>query len=78
MGHEAKDESATYSFCPAELARLAAYKAAIAAGFFSETCAETPTINVVAPGLSNADFKRLVAYKHAVQAGLYSEFPVSI
>ena len=78
MGHEAKDESATYSFSPAELARLAAYKAAIAASFFSETCAETPTFELVASGLCNADFKRLVAYKHVVQAGLYSELPVSI
>lgn len=55
----------TYPFNEAQIARLKVYKAAVAAGFFSDTCPVVPSVNI----------ERLSAYRAAILAGLYSEFP---
>ena len=77
MDHQSVDGSVAYAFSQAEVRRLAVYKAAVDAGFFSDMCAER-TLNAPAGGLSNDDVKRLVEYRNEVQAGLYSEFPVGM
>lgn len=77
MDHQSVDRSLPYAFSQAEVKRLTVYKAAVGAGFFSDTCAER-TLNVPATGLSNDDVKQLVAFRNAIRAGLYSEFPVGM
>lgn len=40
MDHQSVDGSVPYAFSQAEVRRLAVYKAAVDAGFFSDMCAE--------------------------------------
>ena len=65
-------------FPQAELARLTVYKAAVAAGFFTDAYPETPAVSPMptmpATGLSRQDVARLVALKAAMRAGYHSEF----
>lgn len=75
MDHHLVDGSIPYAFSQVEVKRLTVYRAAFAAGFFSDTCVER-TLNVPATGLSNDDVRRVVAFRNAIRAGLYSEFPV--
>jgi len=48
---DAQDD--TYRFTATELARLAVYRAAVPAGFYSDRCAETPS--TIATAIATAD-----------------------
>ena len=68
-----------YPFSPAELARLARYRAAVQAGFYTDavpsvaTAPPTEPPNLLPTPFTRAELARLVAYRHAVAAGLYPE-----
>jgi hypothetical protein len=77
------DVSATdsYMFTPAELTRLAHYRAAVQAGFYSDavgrlhgSCGQQ-SLRASTGAFTFAELARLVAYSGAVAAGLYSDFP---
>jgi hypothetical protein len=57
------------AFTPAEQTRLAIYKAAVAAGFYTDTLLErTPACPFTAEELA-----RLMVYKAAIVAGFYTD-----
>ncbi len=57
------------SFTPAELARLATYRAAVAAGFYTDTLSEP----YPAYRFSAEELARLMVYKAAIAAGFYTD-----
>ena len=79
----------TYSaiFTADELARLTAYRAAVAAGFFTDACTNEPAPGTALAGTAEAvdastwpaclfspsEWARLGSYRAAVQAGFYSD-----
>jgi hypothetical protein len=81
------DDSLPYAFTPLELARLATYRVAVQAGFFSDwgvVADDTPKdlqVNVkllddavrVPSAFTPRELTRLAAYKGAVAAELYSD-----
>jgi hypothetical protein len=54
-----------------ELARLAVYKAAVAAGFYTDAVVERPAV----AGFSSQEVARLMVYKAAVANGFYTDWP---
>jgi hypothetical protein len=64
-------EPADYPFARHEIARLLVYKAAIAAGLFSD--AKVDSSNGVCP-FTAPELARLAIYRDAVQAGFYTDF----
>ena len=64
-------EPAGYPFARHEIARLLVYKAAIAAGLYSDATVESSSgaCRFTAPELA-----RLAIYRDAVQAGFYTDF----
>jgi hypothetical protein len=77
---------APYAFTPAEMTRLATYKAAVAAGFYTDALspeaahverhqADEALDAPAAPAypFTPAELARLAAYRLAVEAGFYSE-----
>ena len=70
MSERLSTAPALYPFTPAERARLAAYRAAVAAGFFTDwRCEPRGSHPFTAPEVT-----RLAAYKAAVRAGVYSDW----
>jgi hypothetical protein len=71
--------TAAYPFNSTELARLAWYRAAVQAGFYTDAVSSGSIPPASQPlGLATAPFtrselSRLVAYRRALAAGLYSE-----
>jgi hypothetical protein len=68
-----------YPFTSAELARLARYRAAVQAGFYTDAASSVPTapadeLSALPLALfTRSELSRLVAYRRAVAAGLCSE-----
>jgi hypothetical protein len=74
-----------YVFPQAELARLASYRAAVQAGFYTDAASAATTVDdwpaaaelaTAASLFTRAELTRLVAYRCAIGAGLYSDFPL--
>jgi hypothetical protein len=85
MTRPSTDDFGAHPFSQAELVRLAAYEAALQAGFFTDACPENaaiiltacaPLTNPAAAVLSERQMARLAVYRAAVQAGVYSDYPV--
>ena len=72
--------TSAYPFTSAELARLARYRAAVQAGFYTDAISSIATApanelsNLSLVPFTPSELSRLVAYRRAVAAGLYSEF----
>jgi hypothetical protein len=68
-----------YPFAPEQLARLAWYRAAVQAGFYTDAASSVPTapadeLSALPLALfTRSELSRLVAYRRAVAAGLCSE-----
>lgn len=87
MTQPATNDSPAYVFSPAERARMAAYRAAIAAGFFTDEAPDNPpdiTVAAIAGQLTELfstftddQLVRLQCLKSAVDSGLRTEFPDS-
>jgi hypothetical protein len=56
------------SFTQAEQSRLAIYKAAVAAGLYTDAVLESPTYRFTPPELM-----RLMSYKQAIAAGVFTD-----
>jgi hypothetical protein len=69
-----------YPFTSAELARLAHYRAAVQAGFYSDavsqvpTCPANETSGLLPVPFTRSELTRLVARSNAISDELYSEF----
>ena len=57
----------SYPFTDGELARLAAYRAAVKAGFYTDTPSEPPTF-------TPRELGRVATYRAAIKAGFYTDF----
>jgi hypothetical protein len=61
--------SQLYPFTPAELARLAAYRAAVQAGLYTDARCDPGPWQLFTP----AELVRLAAYRAAVAVGFYTD-----
>ena len=57
------------AFGPLELARLSVYRAAVQAGFFTDSSCETSD----KPTFSETELARLAVYRAAIRAGFYTD-----